>query len=81
LILDVEYPQNVACGSNSEVELAGADFRFTPESRHPAGGLGCPFCAISRLMQRSKEGALFDHLVGPRKKRGRDIKPKRFRSL
>jgi hypothetical protein len=32
-------------------------------------------------MQRSKEGALFDHLVGPRKKRGRDIKPKRFRSL
>src|SRR5712672_3401189 len=36
---------------------------------------------ISRLMQRSKEGALFDHLVGPRKKRGRDIKPKRFRSL
>jgi hypothetical protein len=41
----------------------------------------CPMWVISRLMQRSKEGALFDHLVGPRKKRGRDIKPKRFRSL
>jgi hypothetical protein len=32
-------------GSNSEVELADADFRFTPESRHPAGRLGCPFSA------------------------------------
>jgi hypothetical protein len=28
-------------GSNSEVELAEADFRFTPQSRHPAGGLEC----------------------------------------
>jgi hypothetical protein len=29
-------------GPNPEVELADADFRFTPQSRHPAGGLGCP---------------------------------------
>ena len=34
-----------APGSNSEVELADADFRFTPRTRHPAGGLGCPFSA------------------------------------
>jgi hypothetical protein len=39
---------DVRNGSNSEVELADADFRFTPESRHPAGGLGCPFSAINR---------------------------------
>ena len=31
--------------TKAEVELANADFRFTPQSRHPAGGLGCPFCA------------------------------------
>jgi hypothetical protein len=37
---------HVSVGSNSEVELADADFRFTPESRHPAGGLGCPFRAM-----------------------------------
>src|SRR5260370_1330021 len=37
---------DVSYGSNSEVELADADFRFTPESRHPAVGLGCPFRAI-----------------------------------
>jgi hypothetical protein len=41
--------------SNSEVELADADFRFTPESRHPAVGLGCPF--------RAKSGRR-DHLSG-----------------
>jgi len=34
----VEEPST---SSNSEVELADAGFRFTPESRHPAGGLGC----------------------------------------
>jgi hypothetical protein len=28
--------------SNSEVELPDADFRFTPQSRHPTGGLACP---------------------------------------
>jgi hypothetical protein len=27
---------DVPLGSNSEVELANADFRFTPESRHQA---------------------------------------------
>jgi hypothetical protein len=42
-------------GSNSEVELADADFRFTPESRHPAAGLECPFRATSGLMRRSKQ--------------------------
>jgi hypothetical protein len=32
-------------GSKTEVELANADFRFTSQSRHPAGGLACPKCA------------------------------------
>lgn len=36
---------NVRCGSDSEVELADADFRFTLQSRHLAGELGCPFRA------------------------------------
>jgi len=30
-------------GPNSEVELADADFRFTPESRHPAVRLDVRF--------------------------------------
>jgi hypothetical protein len=33
---------DVSCGSNSEVELTDADFLFTPQSRHPAGGLAMP---------------------------------------
>src|SRR5260370_41652626 len=41
---------DVSNGSNSEVELADADFRFTPQSRHPAGGQGCPFSANSGLI-------------------------------
>src|SRR5260221_1742869 len=44
---------NVAVGSNSEVELADADFRFTPESRHPAVRLGCPFRATTRPARAS----------------------------
>jgi hypothetical protein len=40
----VEEPSTA---SNSEVELADADFRFTPQSRHPAGGLECPKSAKS----------------------------------
>ena len=35
-------------GQTLEVELADVDFRFTPQSRHPAGGLRCPFRANSR---------------------------------
>ncbi len=46
---------DVSVGSNSEVELADADFRFTPESRHPAVGLGCPFRAKRRLMHRNEQ--------------------------
>src|SRR5258706_5067927 len=41
-------------GSNSEVELADADFRFTPQSRHPAGGLGCPFSAMCGRLRVGK---------------------------
>jgi hypothetical protein len=35
----VEEPSTA---SNSEVELCNADFRFTPQSRHPAAGLASP---------------------------------------
>jgi hypothetical protein len=33
---------NVAVGSNSEVELADADFRYTPEGRHRLPDRPCP---------------------------------------
>src|SRR5258707_3417920 len=47
LCITAKWAADVGDGSNSEVELADADFRFTPESRHPAVGLGCPFRANS----------------------------------
>jgi hypothetical protein len=43
MLVDVRFK------SDSEVELADADFRFTPESGHPVGGLGCPKSANSGL--------------------------------
>src|SRR5258706_14637920 len=42
-------------GSNSEVELADADFRFTPEGRHPAVGLECPFRAMCGRLRVGKD--------------------------
>ncbi|MET0706320.1 MAG: hypothetical protein ABWY82_05655, partial [Tardiphaga sp.] len=51
---------NVASGSDSEVELADVDFRFTPQSRHPTGGLEC--------LLRANFGSdliSFCHLIGP----------------
>jgi hypothetical protein len=33
--------------SKTEVDLADADFRFTPQSRHPAAWLACPKSAKS----------------------------------
>ena len=38
--------------------------RFTPESGHRLNLSGCPLCAKSGHMQCSKNGSLFDHLVG-----------------
>ena len=38
---------DVSVGSYSEVSRRNNDFRFTPETRHPAGGLGCPFSAMN----------------------------------
>src|SRR5258708_26580295 len=49
---------DVCSGSNSEVELADADFRFAPESGHPVGGLGCPKSAKLRHS--------LDYLIGSR---------------
>ena len=54
ILVDPDALANVRFGSNSEVELADVDFRFTPQSRHPAGGLGCRLRAMNGLMRRSK---------------------------
>jgi hypothetical protein len=35
--------------------MADADFRSTPESRHPATRLSCPLRAMNGLMHRSKQ--------------------------
>lgn len=44
----------VRYGSNTEVEPVEADFRFIPQSRHPAGALGCLLSAKHGPMQCSK---------------------------
>jgi hypothetical protein len=40
-----ETPTNVRVGSNPEVELADADFRLAPKSRHQADIAPCLLCA------------------------------------
>jgi hypothetical protein len=68
---------NVSYGSNSEVELADADFRFTPESRHPAVRLECPFRQPILEMRR----ALFNHLVGAANQGRWQFEAKRLRGF
>jgi hypothetical protein len=57
-------------GSNSEVELADADFRFTPQSRPPAAKLECPFGADivakveNRTMPKISRKRIFRRLYG-----------------
>ena len=55
-------------GSNSEVKLADADFRFTPESGLKSDIGPCPKSATSGLMRCSNlcssATRLFDHLCG-----------------
>ena len=41
----LEAAANVRLGSKADLTAPKSDFRFTPESRHPAVGLGCPLSA------------------------------------
>ena len=36
-MFDLQPPRHIPTLPNSEVELADADFRFSPQSRHPCG--------------------------------------------
>jgi hypothetical protein len=69
----VEEPSTA---SNSEVELADADFRFTPQSRHPADGRGGPLSA--NIGSRSSS---VNDLVGAQQDCFRDGHPEGFRDL
>jgi hypothetical protein len=60
-------PKNVASVRSGAIASFGRcprSFRFTLESRHPAGGVACLKGAIIGLVQRSKHDPLRDHLVG-----------------
>jgi hypothetical protein len=53
---------DVRYGSKPDIAVHSCDVRFTPESRHHSTRRRCLLCAKTGLMQRSKEGSLFDHL-------------------
>src|SRR5262249_51150523 len=46
-------PAHVRFGSKADIHPPSADVRFTPESRHQLGTLGCPLCAKSGHMHHS----------------------------
>ena len=46
---------DVRFGSKADVTLLNFDVRFTPKSGHCRARLGCPLCAKSGLMHRSKQ--------------------------
>jgi hypothetical protein len=47
--------QDVSVGSNTEVELADPDFRFTPQNRHQADIAGGPKSANMRHSKRGRQ--------------------------
>ena len=51
----VHHPLDVRFGSITDIEARRADVRFTPKSGHCRATLGCPLCAKSRLVHRSKK--------------------------
>ena len=85
---------DVRFGSKADICSAPAHVRFTPDSDSKSGllqrvmsayppkavrcNLGCPLWAKSGLMQCSKEGRLFDHLIGAVNQRGRHSEPERL---
>ena len=62
-------------GQNRKSSMRAYVFRSNPESRHPAGGLRCPSCAITGSR------CLFDHLVGTGQQRSWNLDAKLLRSL
>jgi hypothetical protein len=50
----IHIGNDVRCGSNSEVDLADADFRFTPESRLKSDITPCPKSANNGLSHCNK---------------------------
>jgi len=56
------------------------DVRFTPESGHVQCNRPCPLWANSGLMQRSKKGLLFDHVIGASEHRVRHGETERLGS-
>jgi hypothetical protein len=62
-------------GSKAEVATSLRHVRSTPESRHEADGLGCPFCA------NNGSPASFDHLVDTSEKSRRNVKAECLSSL
>src|SRR5215469_3730809 len=71
---------HVRFGSKADIAECLTDVRYSPESRHRETLLECPLSAKSGHMQRGKK-ALFDHLVGGRKQRLRNVELKRLCSL
>ena len=49
----------------ADIEVSCRHVRFTPESGHSRLRLGCPLCAISRLMHRSKRRRSVLHQPDP----------------
>ena len=56
---------NVRFGSKADMNACPRYVRFTPDSGHVRCKEGCPLCALSGLMHRSKPVCLFDQLIGP----------------
>jgi hypothetical protein len=66
---------------NSDTKSRHAHVCFTPESGHVQCAGSFLLWANSGLMQRSKDGSLFDHFVGNLLNLPRNLKAERFRGL
>jgi hypothetical protein len=64
LFISTEVPADVGFGSEADMARSNCDVRFTPNTGHPSAQSKCPLWTNSGLMHRSKNGPLFDHLVG-----------------
>jgi hypothetical protein len=67
-------------GSKADICSAKRHVRFTPESGHVQCTSSCLLWAKSGLMQRSKKGLLFDHVIGASEHRVRHGETERLGS-
>jgi hypothetical protein len=67
---------NARSGSKGNIATDLADVGFTPKNEHPETIVACPFCAMN-----GSRPTLFDHLVGSRKERRREIEADALSSL